>query len=93
MLRAIANQGKTVRIPVYMVDIISKYRKTVERLTQRMGRKPASGEVAKSMRMTVRKINEIEEMLVQPTSLYAPVGDEEGGDHAATLFKYLMRAA
>ncbi|PIQ81858.1 MAG: RNA polymerase subunit sigma [Candidatus Omnitrophica bacterium CG11_big_fil_rev_8_21_14_0_20_64_10] len=93
VLRAIANQGKTVRIPVYMVDIISKYRKTVERLTQRMGRKPASGEVAKSMRMTVRKINEIEEMLVQPTSLYAPVGDEESGAQFMDIVEQKQAAA
>ena len=76
VLRAIANQGKTIRIPVYMVDIISRYRKVTERLGQRMGRKPSSGEVAKAMKMPVKKIREIEEMLLQPTSLDAPLGDE-----------------
>lgn len=76
VLRSIANQGKTIRIPVYMVDIISKYRKVVERLSQRMGRKPSAGEVAASMKLPVKKIREIEGMLLQPTSLDAPLGEE-----------------
>ncbi len=76
VLRAIANQGKTIRIPVYMVDIISRYRKVIERLSQRLGRKPNASEVAKAMKMPVKKIREIEEMLLQPASLDAPLGDE-----------------
>ena len=76
VLRAIANQGKTIRIPVYMVDIISRYRKVLERLSQRLGRKPATGEVARSMRMPVKKIREIEGMLLTPASLDAPLGEE-----------------
>ncbi|MCM8812249.1 MAG: sigma-70 family RNA polymerase sigma factor [Candidatus Omnitrophica bacterium] len=76
VLRAIANQGKTIRIPVYMVDIISKYRKVTERLSQRMGRKPTASEVAHSMKMPVKKIREIESMLLQPASLDAPLGEE-----------------
>jgi RNA polymerase primary sigma factor len=76
VLRAIANQGKTIRIPVYMVDIISRYRKVLERLSQRLGRKPRAGEIARSMRMPVRKIREIEGMLLTPASLDAPLGEE-----------------
>jgi len=76
VLRAIANQGKTIRIPVYMVDIISRYRKVIERLSQRMGRKPAAGEVAHSMKLPVKKIREIEGILLQPASLDAPLGEE-----------------
>ncbi len=76
VLRSIANQGKTVRIPVYMVDIISKYRKVSERLTQRLGRRPGAGEIAHSMKMPVRRIQEIERMTLQPASLDAPMGEE-----------------
>ncbi len=76
VLRAIANQGKTIRIPVYMVDIISKYRKVTERLSQRLGRKPTTGEMARAMKLPVKKIREIEEILVQPASLDAPLGEE-----------------
>ena len=76
VLRCIANQGKTVRIPVYMVDIISRYRKVTERLTQRLGRRPHAGEVARSMKMPIRKIRDIEQMILQPASLDAPMGEE-----------------
>ena len=78
VLRSIANQGKTIRIPVYMVDIISRYRKVNERLTQKLGRRATPGEVAHAMKIPVRKIHEIERMTLQPASLDAPLGDESG---------------
>ena len=78
VLRSIANQGKTIRIPVYMVDIISRYRKVSERLTQKLGRRPGAGEIAHGMKMPVHKVHEIERMMLQPASLDAPLGDEGG---------------
>ena len=76
VLRAIANQGKTIRIPVYMVDIISRYRKVTEQLAQRLGRKPESSEVARAMRLPVKKVHKIEELTAEPTSLDAPIGED-----------------
>ncbi len=76
VLRSIANQGKTIRIPVYMVDIISRYRKVTERLTQKLGRRPAAGEVAHAMKMPVKRVRDIERMTLQPASLDAPLGEE-----------------
>ena len=76
VLRSIANQGKTIRIPVYMVDIISRYRKVTERLTQRLGRRPSSGEIAKAMKLPARKVREIEKITLHPASLDAPLGEE-----------------
>lgn len=76
VLRAIANQGKTIRIPVYMVDILSKYRKVSERLAQRLGRKPEPREVAKAMRLPLKKVEGLEELTATPASLDAPIGDE-----------------
>lgn len=76
VLRAIANQGKTIRIPVYMVDMIVRYRKVAERLSQRLGRKPSTGDIAHLMKVPVRKVQQIEKMLIQPTSLDAPLGEE-----------------
>ena len=76
VLRSIANQGKTIRIPVYMVDLISRYRKITERLSQRLGRKPGANEVAKSMKVPIKKIHEIEGILVTPASLDAPLGED-----------------
>lgn len=78
VLRSIANQGKTIRIPVYMVDIISRYRKVIERLTQKLGRRPTPGEAAHALKLPVQKIHEIERMTLQPASLDAPLGDESG---------------
>lgn len=76
VLRAIANQGKTIRIPVYMVDILSRYRKATERLTQRLGRRPELEEIAKMMRLPRRKVESLEELTATPASLDAPIGDE-----------------
>jgi len=76
VLRAIANQGKTIRIPVYMVDVLSRYRKASERLSQRLGRKPEPAEVAHAMRLPLKKVEALEELTAQPASLDAPVGEE-----------------
>jgi len=76
VLRSIANQGKTIRIPVYMVDIISRFRKVTERLTQKLSRRPTPGEVAHALKLPVKKVHEIERMTLQPASLDAPLGDE-----------------
>ncbi|MBI3615580.1 MAG: sigma-70 family RNA polymerase sigma factor [Candidatus Omnitrophica bacterium] len=103
VLRAIANQGKTIRIPVYMVDIISRYRKVTERLNQRLGRKPSTAEMAHGMKLPVKKIREIEEILLQPASLDAPLGEEgtsqfidlveqaQGGSSKDELAEFLTR--
>jgi len=77
--RAIANQGKTIRVPVYMVETISRMKKTQEQLTQKLGRKPRTNELAKAMKMPIRKIKEISRQISRTTSLDAPIGDGEGG--------------
>lgn len=79
VLRAIANQGKTIRIPVYMMEMITKWRKANERLSQKFGRKPTTAEVAKVMRISVKKAEEIDRIMTQPTSLEAPIGEDDTG--------------
>lgn len=79
ILRSIANQGKTVRIPVYMMEMFTKWRKTNERLSQRLGRKPTTAEIAKAMRISIRKAQEIDRIMAQPTSLEAPIGEDDSG--------------
>ena len=79
VLRAVANQGKTVRIPVYMMELTSKWKKTIERLSQKLGRKPATAEIAKAMRIPVKKARELESVMTQPTSLESPVGEDDSG--------------
>lgn len=74
--RALADQGKTVRIPVYMVETLSRFRKVQERLTHRLRRKPKTAELARAMRMSVHKIKELSQMDQGTTSLDQPVGEE-----------------
>ncbi|MDD5073107.1 MAG: sigma-70 family RNA polymerase sigma factor [Candidatus Omnitrophica bacterium] len=79
ILRAVANQGKTVRIPVYMMELTSRWKKTIEKLSQKLGRKPTTAEIAKSMQIPVRKAQELETVMTQPTSLESPVGEDDSG--------------
>ena len=76
--RAIANQGKTVRIPVYMTELISKFKRITEELSQKLGRKPTAAEIAKRMRLPIERIERLQELVTsaQTTSLETPVGEE-----------------
>ena len=74
--RALADQGKTVRIPVYMVETLSRFRKVSERLTHRHRRKPKIAELAKAMKLPTSKIKELMQMDQGTTSLDQPVGEE-----------------
>src|SRR5206468_5292476 len=58
--RAIIDQGKMIRVPVYMNEEILKYRKAVEQLTQLLRRRPSTAEVAKKMKLTVDKVRELD---------------------------------
>ena len=77
--RAIANQGKTIRIPVYMTEIINRWKRITEQLTQKYGRKPKTKEIAKKMRLSMRKVREISEVATKISSLDAPIGDDGTG--------------
>jgi RNA polymerase primary sigma factor len=74
--RALIDQSRTIRIPVYMSELIFKYKKNKERLRQKLKREPTPGEMARKMKLPVEKVNEIEMWLVKKTSLEAPVGEE-----------------
>jgi len=75
--RAIADQARTIRIPVHMVETINRYLRTSRRLMQELGRQPTAEEIAKEMEIEVTKIREIQKVSQEPTSLETPVGDEE----------------
>lgn len=77
--RALANQGKTVRVPVYMVEAIAKWKRAVERLTQRLGRRPRLKEVAQEMKTSMKKIKQTRSMITRTTSLEAPIGKDGTG--------------
>src|SRR3989344_731247 len=75
--RAIADQGKTIRIPVHMVETISKYQQVYRRLTQELGRDPLAEEIASEMSMDVEKIHHIQKISQDTVSLESPVGDDD----------------
>ncbi|MBN2483803.1 MAG: sigma-70 family RNA polymerase sigma factor [Candidatus Omnitrophica bacterium] len=74
--RALIDQGKTIRIPVYMSELIAKYKKTIEKLRQKLKREPAPSEVARRMRLPVEKIHEIEMWRTKKASLETPIGKD-----------------
>ena len=75
--RAIADQGKTIRIPVHMVETISKYQQVKRRLTLDLGRDPLAEEIAMEMNLDVEKIHHIQKISQDTVSLEAPVGEDD----------------
>ena len=75
--RAIADQARTIRIPVHMVETINRYLKISRKLMQELGREATPEEVAKEMEVDVTKVREIMKVSQEPTSLATPVGDDE----------------
>ena len=75
--RALADQARTIRIPVHMVETISKYQQVKRRLTQDLGRDPLPEEMAAEMGLELDKVRYIEKISQETVSLEAPVGDDE----------------
>jgi RNA polymerase primary sigma factor len=73
MMRSLSNFGKTIRIPVYMYDIISKWRRVRDALTQRLNRSPTRREIAKVLEIPIAKVREIENIVNRPSSLNTPI--------------------
>jgi RNA polymerase primary sigma factor len=77
--RAIIDQGKMIRVPVYMNEEIFKYKKIVETLTHKLRRKPRIAEISKRMKTTVDRIRELDNAITRMSSLDAPIGEEGDG--------------
>lgn len=75
--RAIADQARTIRVPVHMVETINRLYKSARRLMQDLGREPTIEEIAKEMELKPAKIREIIKISQEPTSLEAPIGDND----------------
>ena len=75
--RALADQARTIRIPVHMVETMNKLTQTSRRLQQELGREPSTEELAKVLHMTPERVNEIRQMCMEPVSLESPVGEED----------------
>lgn len=75
--RAIADQARTIRIPVHMVETINKLKKVTRKLAQDKGRKPTEEEIAESMEISISKLRDIVKVAQEPISLETPIGKEE----------------
>ena len=75
--RAIADQARTIRIPVHMVETINKVKKVSSQLLHQNGREPTAEEIAKELDMSVDKVREIMRVAQEPVSLETPIGEEE----------------
>ncbi|HAT68643.1 MAG TPA: RNA polymerase sigma factor RpoD [Candidatus Yonathbacteria bacterium] len=84
--RALADQSRTIRIPVHMVETISKYKQVVRRLSQDLGREPLPGEVATEMGLEIEKIYNIKNIDQDTVSLEKPIGDD---DEKSTLGEFI----
>ncbi len=75
--RAIADQARTIRIPVHMVETINKLIRVQRQLLQELGREPQPEEIAKEMGVSLEKVREIQQISQEPVSLETPIGEEE----------------
>ena len=75
--RAIADQARTIRIPVHMVETINKLHRVSRQLLQELGREPTPEELAKELNMSIDKVREIQKISQDPVSLETPIGEEE----------------
>jgi RNA polymerase primary sigma factor len=75
--RAIADQARTIRIPVHMIETINKVLRTSRYLVQQLGREPTPDEIAKQMEMPADKIRKVLKIVKEPVSLETPIGDDE----------------
>jgi len=76
--RALANQSKTIRLPIHMVDRVTQIRRTTAILSERLGREPTDDELASEMNLPVNRITLLKSVSQKPASLDTPLGDEDG---------------
>ena len=95
--RALANQSKTIRLPVHLVDKISKMRRVSMQMSEELGREPTDDELADEVGMAVGKISQLKTIAIRPASLDAPISEDDttafgeivGDDGALTPFELL----
>ena len=78
--RAIADQARTIRVPVHMVETINRILRTQRQMVQELGREPTPEEVAVRVELPVERVVEIRRIAVEPVSLHLPVGEEDGSE-------------
>src|SRR5213596_620689 len=83
--RALANQSKTIRLPVHLVDKISKMRRTAMKLQEVFGREPTDEELAEELGMTAARVTQLRTAAIRPASLDAPIGDDDSNNFAEVV--------
>ena len=83
--RALANQSKTIRLPVHLVDKISKMRRTAMRLQEELGREPTDDELGEELGITASRVSQMRMAAIRPASLDAPIGDEDSNNFAEVV--------
>src|SRR5712672_2951170 len=83
--RALANQSKTIRLPVHLVDKISKMRRTSMRLQEELGREPTDDELGEELGITASRVTQMRMAAIRPASLDAPIGDEDSNNFAEVV--------
>jgi RNA polymerase primary sigma factor len=83
--RALANQSKTIRLPVHLVDKISKMRRTAMRLQEELGREPTDEELGEELGITSSRVAQMRMAAIRPASLDAPIGDEDSNNFAEVV--------
>src|ERR1044072_8990699 len=83
--RALANQSKTIRLPVHLVDKISKMRRTAMRLQEELGREPTDDELGEELAITASRVAQMRMAPIRPASLDAPIGDEDSNNFAEVV--------
>ncbi len=83
--RALANQSKTIRLPVHLVDKISKMRRTAMRLQEEFGREPTDEELGEELGITASRVAQMRMAAIRPASLDAPIGDEDSNNFAEVV--------
>ena len=78
--RALANQSKTIRLPVHMVDRVTQIRRTTQQLSEKLGREPTDEELAEEMKIPVARITHLKSVSKKPASLDSPINDEDGSN-------------
>lgn len=83
--RALANQSKTIRLPVHLVDKISKMRRVAMKLQEEFGREPTDEELAEEMGMTPSRVAQMRTAAIRPASLDAPIGDDDSNNYSEII--------
>lgn len=80
IIRAIANQSKMIRVPIYMNETLHRWSKVTEHLAQVLERRPSVKDIAKEMKIPLKKAQEINKLITKTASLNMPIGEDEGGE-------------